>query len=60
VTAPVRWEESIERLAVMGVGEAIEVGAGSVLAGLCKRIAPSITVRPAGDPAAIEALKTGA
>jgi [acyl-carrier-protein] S-malonyltransferase len=53
VTGPVRWEESIERIAAMGVTEAIEVGAGRVLAGLVKRITPSIRVRGAGDPDAI-------
>lgn len=58
VTAPVRWEESIEKLAAMGVTEAIEVGAGNVLAGLVKRIAPGINVRGAGDPESIRSLKT--
>ena len=53
VTAPVRWEESVERIAAMGVTEAIEVGAGRVLAGLVKRITPSITVHGASDPASI-------
>jgi [acyl-carrier-protein] S-malonyltransferase len=53
VTAPVRWEQSVERLAALGVTEAVEVGAGRVLAGLVKRIAPTITVHPASDPASI-------
>ena len=56
VTAAVRWEESIQRLAALGVTEAIEVGHGAILAGLVKRIAPTIRVRAAGDPAAIAAL----
>lgn len=56
VTAPVRWEESVQRLAALGVQSGVEVGAGNVLAGLVKRIAPSITVVGAGDPASIEAL----
>ncbi|HXU82613.1 MAG TPA: ACP S-malonyltransferase, partial [Polyangia bacterium] len=34
VTAPVRWEESIQRLGAMGVSGAVEVGVGRVLAGL--------------------------
>jgi [acyl-carrier-protein] S-malonyltransferase len=42
VTGSVRWEESVQKLAAMGVDEAFEVGPGNVLAGLCKRIAPSI------------------
>ncbi len=45
VTAPVRWEESVQKLAAMGVTRAHEVGAGNVLAGLVKRIAPSIEVK---------------
>ena len=60
VTEAVRWEESIERLVALGVTEAIEVGQGAVLAGLVKRIAPTIRVRGAGDPAAIAALTVAA
>jgi [acyl-carrier-protein] S-malonyltransferase len=60
VTAPVRWEESVQRLAAMGVTRAIEVGAGNVLAGLVRRIAPSLAVESAGDPDAIVALATNA
>ncbi len=56
VTRPVRWEESVEAIAAMGVTEAIEVGAGRVLAGLVKRIAPSIQVSGASDPASIAEL----
>jgi [acyl-carrier-protein] S-malonyltransferase len=59
VTAPVRWEESVWRLAAMGVTSAIEVGAGNVLAGLVRRIAPALLVAPAGDPEAIAALAGG-
>jgi len=55
VTAPVRWEESVGRLGSMGVTRAIEVGAGNVLAGLVRRIAPAITAASAGDPEAIVA-----
>jgi [acyl-carrier-protein] S-malonyltransferase len=53
VTAPVRWEESVERIAAMGITQAIEVGAGRVLAGLVKRIAPDLRVHGASDPASI-------
>jgi len=53
VTAPVRWEASIERIAAMGITQALEVGAGRVLAGLVKRIAPAIEVRAASDPTMI-------
>jgi [acyl-carrier-protein] S-malonyltransferase len=58
VTAPVRWEESIQLIAAMGTKMAVEVGAGTVLAGLVKRIAPEMRVHGAGDPAGIAALAT--
>jgi [acyl-carrier-protein] S-malonyltransferase len=56
VTAAVRWEESVQRLVGMGARQAVEVGAGNVLAGLCKRIDASLAVRPAADPGSIAAL----
>jgi len=56
VTAPVRWEESVDAIAVMGVTEAIEIGAGRVLVGLVKRIAPSIQMYGASDPTSIAEL----
>ena len=42
VTAPVRWEESMQRLHALGCEVAIEVGPGRVLAGLLKRIVPEL------------------
>jgi [acyl-carrier-protein] S-malonyltransferase len=59
VTAPVRWEESVQRLASLDVTKAIEVGAGTVLAGLVKRIAPEIPVHSAADPDSVRSLKHG-
>ena len=56
VTAPVRWEESVQCLADLGVDSVVELGAGTVLGGLVRRIAPDLTVHAAGDPASIEAL----
>ncbi len=53
VTGSVRWEESVQRIAAMETTAAIEVGAGNVLAGLVKRIVPSVPVHGAGDPASI-------
>jgi [acyl-carrier-protein] S-malonyltransferase len=44
VTAPVRWEACVQALASLGTTEALELGAGNVLAGLVKRIAPGIAV----------------
>jgi [acyl-carrier-protein] S-malonyltransferase len=60
VTGSVRWEESIQRIAAMELTAAFEVGAGSVLAGLGKRIAPALVVHGAGDPVSIaEIVKLG-
>ena len=58
VTAPVRWEQSVQKMAELGVTSAVEVGVGNVLAGLVKRIAPAIEVRGAGDPEGIRSLAT--
>jgi [acyl-carrier-protein] S-malonyltransferase len=49
VTAPVRWEESVGRLAGLGVRRALEFGPGAVLAGLLKRIDKEIEVRSVGE-----------
>ena len=57
VTAPVRWEESMRALAGLEISEAIEVGQGTVMAGLCKRILPTLPVASAADPAGIAAIK---
>jgi [acyl-carrier-protein] S-malonyltransferase len=49
VPNPVRWLESMRHLEAQGVGEAIEVGAGTVLKGLLKAIAPEIRVSVFGQ-----------
>lgn len=56
VTGMVRWRESMEYLASQGVSEAMEIGAGKVLAGLMKRIAPAVTMQTVGTPEDITAL----
>ncbi|MCC7015639.1 MAG: ACP S-malonyltransferase [Rhodospirillales bacterium] len=59
VTGMVRWRECVEYLKDQGVGQAVELGAGKVLSGLCKRIAPEIVASNVGAPAEVEAfLKT--
>ena len=40
---PVRWTESVEKAAEMGVESAFEVGPGKVLTGLNKRITKSFS-----------------
>jgi [acyl-carrier-protein] S-malonyltransferase len=61
VTGTVRWRESVQWLEANGVTQALEIGAGKVLAGLVKRIAPSIAAMSVGTPdeakAAAAALK---
>jgi [acyl-carrier-protein] S-malonyltransferase len=42
VTGSVRWEHTIRNLIQSGIQEFIELGPGAVLAGFCKRIAPTI------------------
>ena len=55
VTSPVRWEESVRALAGFGVSRALELGAGSVLRGLVKRIAETIDVTTIGEPHEVDA-----
>jgi [acyl-carrier-protein] S-malonyltransferase len=56
VTGTVRWRESVGAAVNMGVDRFVELGAGKVLTGLVKRIAPDAVGLHAGTPAEIEAL----
>ncbi len=53
----VRWTESVRWLASQGVTTFVEVGTGSVLGGLVKRIVEGVTTLPLGNPQDFEALK---
>lgn len=48
ITSPVRWSATVQRLAAMGIGRALEVGPGAVLRGLVRRTAPKLAVALAG------------
>ena len=54
VTGRVRWRESIGWMAENGVERFIEVGAGKVLTGMVKRIAPEAQACALVTPAEIE------
>jgi len=56
VTGRVRWRESMGWLAETGgVTRFVEAGAGKVLSGMAKRIAPDAEATPLGAPADLEA-----
>ena len=55
VTGRVRWRESVEWMAANGVTRFVEAGAGKVLAGTVKRVAPDAQVMSVGTPADLEA-----
>ena len=48
---PVRWEESVKKLAALGCKRMLEVGPGKVLRGLAKRIAPTMQLENFEAPA---------
>jgi len=55
VTAPVRWEDVVLRLAKEGVTVCVEVGPGKVLSGLIRRIAPEMQVLNVEDRTSLQA-----
>jgi [acyl-carrier-protein] S-malonyltransferase len=52
--SPVRWVETLRRMADSGVTHVIECGPGKVLAGMTKRIAPQIRSLSLADRASLE------
>lgn len=50
LVSPVRWSEVVERLVHLGADTIIEVGPGTTLTGLTKRIAPDVTARSVSTP----------
>lgn len=55
VTGRVRWRESVAAMAAAGVERFVEVGAGKVLTGMVKRIAPEAETLALNEPADLEA-----
>lgn len=55
VTGSVLWEDSVRLMAGEGVTTFVEVGPGSVLSGLVRRIAPEARTLQAGDAAGVAA-----
>jgi [acyl-carrier-protein] S-malonyltransferase len=56
VSAPVRWEEVVRRLIADGITTFAELGPGTVLAGLIKKIDRSVAVFSVEDAAGLDAL----
>lgn len=56
VTRPVRWRESMEALAALGATVFLEVGNGSMIAGVAKRTVPDVAVYGIAVPEAIDTL----
>ncbi|MCU1231953.1 MAG: malonyl CoA-acyl carrier protein transacylase [Acidobacteria bacterium] len=55
VASPVRWVESVQHMVSMGVRRFVEIGPGSVLTGLIKRIDPSVELINVSDVPSLEA-----
>lgn len=57
VPNPVQWTKSVRRLVAEGVTRFVEVGAGSVLMGLCRAIDQTLTGAKFGEPADLEKVR---
>ena len=53
--SPVRWVETVQKMAADGVDTMIEMGPNKVLTGLVKRIEKSVSVQPCNDVASLAA-----
>jgi [acyl-carrier-protein] S-malonyltransferase len=56
VSSPVRWDGVVRRLIAEGVTRFVELGPGTVLAGLIRKIDRSVTVVSVEDPEGVSAL----
>jgi [acyl-carrier-protein] S-malonyltransferase len=57
VSSPVRWEDVVRRLLALGVTTFVELGPGSVLAGLIKKIDRGVAVVSVQAPGDVEAVE---
>jgi len=55
IAGAVRWQESMEYVAAQGATLALEIGPGRVLAGLARKAAPGLDVKPVFEPAEVAA-----
>src|SRR5579875_1085934 len=58
VPNPVRWTDSVREMAAKGIKRFVEVGAGSVLAGLCRTIDSSLKGASFGEPKDLPEVQT--
>ena len=56
---PVRWEESVKKIAALGCNRAVEIGPGKVLKGLMKRIVPALAVDNFESPSDLSKMMAG-
>ena len=56
VSAPVRWDDSIEKMVALGVDRFIEIGPGKVLSGLVKRMAKGAQIQNIEDVSSLRKL----
>ena len=59
VKSPVLWQKTIEQMAADGVDTFVEVGAGTTLSGLVRRIAPQATIFNVQDRESLQQTITG-
>ena len=58
IESPVRWVETIRKMAADGVDKLVECGPGKVLAGLNKRIVKEAQTLPVYDPESLQQART--
>jgi [acyl-carrier-protein] S-malonyltransferase len=57
VSSPVRWDAVVRRLASEGVSAYVEVGPGTVLSGLVRKIDREAAIASLEDPGGLDAVR---